>query len=136
MISKRKNWLIATNGLVWMAAGFNIARIGISCAFTRGGLVWLWFIPVFIAFGAMFIRVISKNTTRIQAMPDERPPFYKFLSLKGYLIIAFMMTLGITLRSLGTIPDGFFAFFYTGLGSALFLAGLRSIVLLLLTSRH
>lgn len=44
---------------------------------------------------------------------------YKFLTLKGYLIIAFMMTLGFTLRGIGKLPDSYFAFFYTGLGSAL-----------------
>lgn len=53
---------------------------------------------------------------------------FMFLTLKGYLIIAFMMTMGITLRRLGTIPEHFFAFFYTGLGSALFIAGLWPII--------
>lgn len=124
----RKHWLIITNGLLWLAAGFNIARIGVKAAVSEGSLVWLWSIPVFMAFGAMFLRVIGKNTVRIKAMESEKAPLYKFLNLKGYLIIAFMMTLGITLRSLGTIPDSFFAFFYTGLGSALALAGLQSMI--------
>lgn len=124
----RKHWLIITNGLLWLAAGFNIARIGVKAAVSEGSLVWLWSIPVFMAFGAMFLRVIGKNTVRIKAMESEKAPLYKFLNLKGYLIIAFMMTLGITLRSLGTIQDSFFAFFYTGLGSALALAGLQSMI--------
>lgn len=110
-----------------MAAGFNIARIGFSCAISLGTLVWLWAIPVFIAFGAMFTRVIGKNVKRIQNMEGERQPLYRFMALKGYLIIAFMMTLGITLRHIGSIPESFFAFFYTGLGSALFLAGLSGL---------
>lgn len=61
-------------------------------------------------------------------MAGDRAPLYRFMSLKGYLIIIFMMTLGISLRSIGSIPDGFFAFFYTGLGSALFLAGAGSLL--------
>ena len=128
----RKHWLILANGLLWAAAGINIARIGYSCAFSEGGYVWLWSIPVFAAFASMFFRVIGKNTKRIDAMPVEKAPLYQFLTLKGYLIIAFMMTLGITLRSLGTIPDSFFAFFYTGLGTALAVAGLHSVVKLIL----
>lgn len=32
----KKNWLIFTNALLWMAAGFNIARIGVKCALTTG----------------------------------------------------------------------------------------------------
>lgn len=124
----RKHWLIIANGLLWMAAGFNIARIGIKCALSVNGYAYLWAIPVFAAFFTMFSRVIGKNTKRIKSMEEPKAPLYKFLTLKGYLIIAFMMTLGIVLRSLGTIPNTFFAFFYTGLGSALTLAGLLSIL--------
>lgn len=131
----RKQWLIVANGLLWMAAGVNIARIGIKCALSIDGHAYLWAILVFAAFFTMFSRVIGKNTKRIKAMVEPKAPLYKFLTLKGYLIIAFMMTLGIVLRSLGTIPDTFFAFFYTGLGSALTLAGLLSIVKLALRSQ-
>lgn len=119
----RKNWLIITNGLLWFAAGFNIARIGVRAAITDGSSMWLWCIPVFAAFGAMFTKMVRKNTKRILAM-EEKAPLYRFLTLKGYLIIAFMMTLGFTLRGIGRLPDSFFAFFYTGLGSALALAGI------------
>ena len=129
----RKHWLVAANALLWMAAGMNIARIGIGCALALSSNVWLWSIPVFAAFFTMFNRVITKNTVRIRAFEQEKAPLYKFLSLKGYLIIAFMMTLGITLRKLGSIPDAFFAFFYTGLGSALFLAGAKSLAALIIT---
>ena len=37
--------------------------------------------------------------------------------------MAFMMTFGIGLRVSGLCPDLFIAVFYTGLGTALFLAG-------------
>lgn len=126
MVSKK--WLIASNAFLWMLAGFNIARIGIACAIAVHSFVWLWFIPVFAAFFTMFSRVIGKNTVRINNMPVEKAPLYNFLTVKGYLIIAFMMSLGIFLRSLGSIPDSFFAFFYTGLGSALFIAGAASLL--------
>lgn len=122
-----KNALICTNALLWAVAGANIARIGISCAIEGQSKVWLWCIPVFLAFGTMFLRVIGKNTRRIRSMEGDSHPLYKFLELKGYLIIAFMMTLGITLRHIGSIPTSFFAYFYTGLGSALALAGLFSL---------
>ena len=126
MVSKK--WLIIANAVLWMAAGFNIVRIGIACAISAGGMIWLWAIPVFAAFYMMFARTIGKNAVRIMSMPGDTAPLYRFMSLKGYLIIIFMMTLGISLRSIGSIPDGFFAFFYTGLGSALFLAGAGSLL--------
>lgn len=118
----RKHWLIVTNGILWLAAGFNIARIGVRAAFADASCVWLWFIPVFAAFGTMFTSMVRKNTMRIMSM-KEKAPLCKFLTPKGYIIIAFMMTLGFTLRGIGKLPDSFFAFFYTGLGSALSLAG-------------
>lgn len=131
----KKHWLILTNGLVWTAAGINIARIGIISAIENGTMVWLYGLIVFALFGTMFFRVISKNTKRIRAMEQEKAPIYKFLTLKGYLIIAFMMTLGIVLRHIGSIPNSFFAFFYSGLGCALASAGLYSILKLAITKR-
>lgn len=123
-----KKWLMIANALLWMAAGFNILRIGIHSAFNVHSLVWLWFIPVFTAFFIMFNRIIQKNNFRIKSMDSAKAPLYKFLTLKGYLIIIFMMTLGITLRHIGAVPEAFFAFFYTGLGGALFTAGAKSLV--------
>ena len=59
-------------------------------------------------------------------MDGERLNFLRFLDLKGYLIMAFMMSFGFGLRLTGLIPNWFFAFFYTGLGCALALAGRAS----------
>lgn len=120
----KKYWLIFTNGLLWSLAGYNIVRIGIKAAVADGRAVWLWCWLVFSAFGAMFTRMVGKNSRRILAMEGSRAWLHRFLTLKGYLIIAFMMTLGIALRRFSTLPDAFFAFFYTGLGSALALAGI------------
>ena len=39
--------------------------------------------------------------------------------------MAFMMTLGIVLRTGGLAPKQFIAFFYTGLGASLLVAGIR-----------
>lgn len=77
-------------------ANWNLSAIAV------GTSVWLWCIPVFLAFGAMFLRVIGKNTVRINAMTCSRAPLYKFLSLKGYLKYAtqlrFRQTLILYLR--------------------------------------
>ena len=43
-------------------------------------------------------------------------------------MMAFMMTLGIVLRSSGLLPDEFFAFFYTGLGTSLSIAGILFLI--------
>lgn len=123
----KKNWLIFENCLLWMVAGFNILRIGVNSAIADGSLVWLWSIVVFTAFAFMFFRVIKKNCDRIKAMEGEKAPFYKFMTVKGFATVIFMMTLGITLRKFTGLPISFFAYFYTGLGAALTIAGLSSL---------
>ena len=44
------------------------------------------------------------------------------------LAMAFMMTLGITLRRSGFVAEYFFTWFYTGLGTALSIAGIRFLI--------
>ncbi len=63
------------------------------------------------------------ESEKILDLYEEYRPFYNFFDFKSYLIMAIMMGGGIWLRSSGLAPDYFIAFFYTGLGLALFLAG-------------
>ncbi len=51
--------------------------------------------------------------------------YIQIFSLKGYLIIAFMVSLGIGLKHIPGIPSNFFAWFYSGLGPGLLSAGVR-----------
>ena len=66
--------------------------------------------------------------TKIHSLPGPREPIYLTFSLKGYLVIAFMITLGITLRHIPGIPSSFFAWFYLGLGPGLLSAGIRFLI--------
>ena len=75
----------------------------------------------------MFSRIVTKHTIRIAGYQGKQP-FWKFFDLKSYLLMVFMMGLGIFLRRSGWLPDFFFAFFYTGLGTALSIAGIRFLV--------
>ena len=124
MVKKRTLLLIA--GIVWIIAGYNVVRLGISAYFTIDQR-WYWYllsVLVFLAFGSMFLKMNRKHTERILSYSEERQPFWKFFDLKSYIIMAVMMGGGIGLRISGVFPDSFVAFFYTGLGSALTLAGI------------
>lgn len=83
---------------------------------------------VFAGFYRMFTGIVRKYSERILALPGPKEPVYKTFSLKGYLIIAFMITLGITLKHIPGIPESFFAWFYTGLGPGLLSAGIRFLI--------
>lgn len=122
-VPKRALLLIA--GIVWLAAGFNVARLGVL-AYMNIQLEWYLYLltaAVFLAFGAMFFRMSQKHTKRIKGYEEERRPFWNFFDLKAYIIMAVMMGGGIGLRAAGVFPEVFVAFFYTGLGCALALAG-------------
>jgi len=48
-----------------------------------------------------------------------------FFDARGWIIMAFMITLGVSIRRYGLMPLWFIALFYTGLSSALVLTGIR-----------
>ena len=130
MCNIRTSGLLAVNGLMWTAIGTKITVTGVS-SYLKSGVtpaLW-WMIPlsvlVFAGFYAMFTGVVRKYAARILAMPEPKQPVYKTFSLKGYLIIAFMIGLGITLKHIPGIPTSFFAWFYCGLGPGLLSAGIR-----------
>ena len=122
----KRNTLLLIACLVWTAAGFNILRIGLLAYPAYQGIVnYLLTALVFAVFQIfIFGKLVKKHTSRIRAYQEERLFFLKFFDGKSFAIMAMMMTVGIWLRSSGFAPERFIAFFYTGLGASLLLAGL------------
>ena len=122
----KRNTLLLLACLVWSAAGFNILRIGLMAypAYRTVGnyLLSALIFAVFQVF--IFGKLVKKHTARISAYREEQYFFLKFFDGRSFAIMAFMMTGGIALRSGGLTPEQFIAFFYTGLGASLLLAGL------------
>ena len=130
--------LLAINGLLWTAIGTKIAITGVSHYLqVAEPRALIWMIPlsvlVFAAFYMMFTGVVRKYSRRILSMTEDRTSIFRTFSLKGYLVIAFMISLGIGLKHIPGIPSNFFAWFYCGLGLGLLSAGVR---FLLRWSRH
>lgn len=122
----KRNTLLLLDCLVWSAAGFNILRIGLMAypAYRTVGnyLLSALVFAVFQIF--IFGKLVKKHTARISAYREEHHFFLKFFDGRSFAIMTFMMTGGIALRSSGLAPEQFIAFFYTGLGASLLLAGL------------
>ena len=122
----KRNTLLLLACLVWSAAGFNILRIGLMAypAYRTVGnyLLSALVFAVFQVF--IFGKLVKKHTARISAYREEHHFFLKFFDGRSFAIMAFMMTGGIALRFSGLAPEQFIAFFYTGLGASLLLAGL------------
>lgn len=125
MVKKRYLLLIAS--LVWLFAGLKVLSLGLEAYKTNfTALNILLSLTVFIVFWLMvFNRLVNKHTVRIKAYTEERRYFWNFFDLKSFIIMAIMMTGGILIRKYSLLGVNFIAFFYTGIGAALSLAGLK-----------
>ena len=97
------NTLLLTAGIVWLVAGINILRIGISCWITdthywllkvcEASLIFLLF------FYMIFHKLYRKHAQRITAgNPNKRCPF-SFFDVKGWLVIARKLYCGLLYRT-------------------------------------
>jgi hypothetical protein len=124
MVSRKS--LLGISALVWMIAGFNILRLGVLAYRNNLSVIFVSLtVLTFLPFGFMFQSMVRKNTIRIFSFKKDKILFLKFFPVTSYFIIALMMSLGILLRNDVRVPRYFISFFYTGLGAALFLAGVK-----------
>ena len=108
-----KEVLLGIAGFVWCAAGFNIVRIGLLAYAEQSGALLI------AGLLAGSVAVFLVFWTRI---------FSKLLGKHTDIIMAVMMTVGISLRAFSLVPSWFIASFYTGLGIALFGAGVGFLI--------
>ena len=92
----------------------------------------VYFIPiiliVFISFYfEVFRKLVNKNFKRIDGLEEKDRKIISFMDRKSYIIMAVMMSSGIFIRKEFHLPMLFFFTFYTGLGAALFAAGVSYI---------
>lgn len=123
-------YLLPIAAVVWTLAGLNIFFIGIQAAFFDA-IPWLTIIGIlviFLAFYLMFRNIVNRHVDRIREYGENKVLFLKFFDARGYIVMAIMMGGGIALRAFEIVPAWFVAFFYTGLGAALVLAGISFIV--------
>ncbi|WP_195420140.1 hypothetical protein [Collinsella sp. D33t1_170424_A12] len=127
-----KEALLGIAGAVWCIAGFNIVRLGIMAYLEQSWplimLLVAGSIAVFAVFWTkVFSKMLAKHVDRILAYADPQP-FWRFFDRQAFIIMAIMMTVGISLRAFSLVPSWFIAFFYTGLGVALTGAGVGFLV--------
>lgn len=127
----KKNILYLLAGLFWLIAGVNVVRIGLDVMHDPESRLFVFLTLVliifFLFFQFIFARIVKENVSRIEQLDDDQVPFWQFMDKKGYIIMTFMITLGVTVRYLNLLPDFFISFFYIGLGGALTLTAFKYI---------
>ncbi len=117
-----RHFLYGISGLLWTLAG------GILCV---RGAIWLGGFPILgiasleaiaLALGGagyvfLFAGIVRKNIARIGRLPD-RACVFAFTAPRGYVMIAVMMTAGISLRG-SSIPMYYLSLPYTAMGGML-----------------
>ena len=124
--------LLLMQVLCWLGPGIKIFITGLQnmaiVSATHPERVWwltLTAVAVVVAFLLMFNSFILRYTQRILSFPERKKSIFAFFDLRGYLLICFMMGLGISLIFIPGMPAEFFAGFYPSLGAALSIAGVR-----------
>lgn len=134
-IPVNREHLLLMQVLFWLAPGIVILKKGIvallSVCETHPERVWwlvLIAVAVVVAFLMMFRNFVNRYTARILNFPERKKSLFVFLDLHGYILITFMMCLGISLKYIPGMPQEFFAGFYPGLGTALAVSGIRYLI--------
>ena len=126
-----KNTLLITAGIIWLTAGINILRIGVEC-WINDSHYWLFkaceaTLVFLLFFGFIFRKLYRKHTHRSSQKKKKNCPF-SFFDVQGWIVMAFMITIGILSRLFHLLPESFIAVFYTGLSLALIGTGIRFII--------
>ena len=125
----RKKWLHLLAGAMWSGVGIMLTSLAIG---------WLrplnWQLTLLLAGAGVFLALIiyrfgfsklaAKNRQRIENLTEQKICIFAFQEWKSYPLIAFMIALGIALRS-SSIPKPYLAIAYIGIGISLFLASLQ-----------
>ena len=75
-------------------------------------------------FYMMFRRIVGRYCDRIASLPDKVKIWQTFPA-RGWILLVFMMGLGIALKHIPQVPSAFTASFYSGLGPMLLLSSIR-----------
>lgn len=120
-----RHWLFALAGFMWSAVGLMLLwRAGnwllVMSPLWAGGIAFAGVLLALAVYYFMFTKTVTKNIRRLYTLP-EHVCLFAFNSPKGYVLVFFMITLGITLRH-SSLHRGILAVVYVAMGGALLLA--------------
>jgi hypothetical protein len=123
-----KIWLLALAGILWSAVGLMLCRsayqwLAVSHWRSAELLGVLGGVLAFVVYRFCFSRLARKNIYRL-CMLEGKICLFAFQKWRSYLLIGFMVCLGIVFRH-SLIPKPYLAVLYTTIGGALLLSSLH-----------
>ena len=127
-VSANKRALFIFGGLLWAFAGIRVFTLGFGDLFSHAENPYSYLlisVIVYLMFhNFIFSKMVNKHVRRITEKARDKYCIFSFFDVKGYLIMAFMIAGGITIRNLGIINPVYLGSFYIGLGGALATSGI------------
>ncbi len=124
--SRRQLYLVAA--VLWLVPGVIISTKGVSAYLALPTdylpLCIVATVAVIAFFALMFNRVVSRYSAHIASLSEPASPLRLF-PRQGWILMAFMVGLGMLIGALEDVPTGFIAAFYSGLGPMLILSSAR-----------
>lgn len=109
--------LLQKGGLMLLSSVSHTACVYATALFSlTGGIVF---------YRAMFAQLSQKHIHRIHHLPQSKPPIYAFFSPKSYLLMTFMIGMGVAIRRYNVIDPYYLCIIYLTMGTPLFIAALR-----------
>ena len=129
---KRKH-LYFVAAVIWGIPGITITLKGISAYRMQPSenIWWLLLITICVLSGffLMFRKIVNRYCRRMASLP-EKVKIWQTFPTRGWVLLIFMMGLGIALKHIPAIPSAFIASFYSGLGPMLVFSSLRFMAVL------
>ncbi|MCX6235889.1 MAG: hypothetical protein NT175_14425 [Bacteroidetes bacterium] len=123
--------LLIVVGLLWGYAAFRVLRIGIIKLEMNPFHYWIKILIGFVGFlfffRLVFFYVVRKHRRRILSLKPDRPCVFSFFNIRGYIIMACMITLGIIVVRGSFLPPDYLGEFYVALGLSLLASALYNI---------
>jgi hypothetical protein len=124
-----KRYLLFVAAMLWTFAGTMLFWRGFSMLFQFPRLLWVkiggCFTGGIVFYLTMFSKISFKHTQRILTMAVEKPFVLAFFNGRSYLMMALMISMGITLRATGIVPVEYLSLLYVTMGVPLSLSAVR-----------
>ena len=122
--------LMLISGIMWLCVGLMLLNYAYTWLVVEQRSTVITFAGAGIVLTMLthhfgFLKVVDKNLKRILSM-DDKVSVFSFITWKSYILVIFMITLGITLRT-SAIPKPWLAILYIGIGLGLLLSSIRYI---------
>ena len=124
--------LIALGAALWGFAAFRILKMGFIFVEKHALHHLINYLIGFAGFVPFFLLVFRKVSlryiTRIKNLPQRRPCMFAFFDVRGYVMMSFMITMGIAFSHWKVIPELYKGTFFISLGLSLLASSVFYIV--------